>query len=60
MSADDLAAGALYPPLKDVRSVSLAIAAKVAETAYDDGVAQASRPASLVDHLAAQMYSPIY
>ena len=60
VSADDLAAGALYPPLKDVRSVSLAIAAKVAETAYDDGVAQAPRPASLVDHLAAQMYSPIY
>jgi malate dehydrogenase (oxaloacetate-decarboxylating)(NADP+) len=60
VSADDLAAGALYPPLKDVRSVSLAIAAQVAETAYDDGVAQAPRPESLVDHLAAQMYSPIY
>ena len=60
VSADDLAAGALYPPLKDVRSVSLAIAAKVAEAASDDGVAQAPRPASWVDHLAAQMYSPIY
>ena len=57
---DDLAAGALYPPLRDVRVVSLAIAAKVAEAAYDEGVAQAPRPASMLDHLAAKMYWPIY
>ena len=60
VSTEDLSAGALYPALKDVRSVSLAIAAKVAEAAYDDGVAGAPRPASLSDDLAAQMYLPTY
>ena len=56
----DLDQGALYPPLQALRGVSLEIAVRVAETAYDEGVAEAPRPASLTDELASLMYSPVY
>jgi malic enzyme len=56
----DLAAGTVYPPLRRIRAVSLAIAAAVAETAYEEGVAALPRPASLERHLAGLMYDPTY
>lgn len=52
--------GSLYPRLRDIRRVSLAIATQVAEAAYDEGVATRSRPESISDDLAAQMYMPNY
>ena len=56
----DLDEGAVYPPLPQIRSVSLAIAIAVAEEAYREGVAQLSRPSSLRDHIAGLMYDPSY
>jgi len=35
----DLAVGRLYPPLSDIRKISLKIAVKIAEEAYEDGTA---------------------
>jgi malate dehydrogenase (oxaloacetate-decarboxylating)(NADP+) len=55
-----LAAGMLYPPLTDIRRVSLAIAAAVAEMAWQQGVAQAEKPADVEDMIAQQMYEPGY
>ena len=43
----DLEHGALYPPLRDIRQISLAIAVSVAETAYAMKLARAKRPRSL-------------
>ena len=60
VSSSNLAEGDLYPRLSEIRRVSLAIAAQVAEAAYAEGVARAPRPTSLTDHIAAQMYSPTY
>ena len=57
---EDLAPGAVYPPLASIRDVSLAIAVAVAEVAYDTGLARAPRPVSLSEHVAAQMYDPSY
>jgi malate dehydrogenase (oxaloacetate-decarboxylating)(NADP+) len=57
---DDLAVGRVYPPLSDVRRVSLAIACAVAEEAYAKGLADAPRPADLRGHVAAMMYEPKY
>ncbi len=56
----DLDEGAVYPPLPQIRPVSLAIAIAVAEEAYREGVAQLSRPPSLADHIAGLMYDPSY
>ena len=60
VSEDDLAEGAVYPPLKRIRDVSLAIAVAVAEEAYETGIARLPRPSSLVDHIAGLMYDPTY
>ena len=57
---EDLANGAVYPPLSSIREVSLAIGTAVAEVAYEAGLARAPRPASIRDHLAGLMYDPRY
>jgi malate dehydrogenase (oxaloacetate-decarboxylating)(NADP+) len=54
----DLRQGCLYPPLKDIRKISLAIAVKVAEKAYALKLARARRPANLRTGIARLMYGP--
>src|SRR6185503_15128302 len=44
VSDADLAAGSLYPRLRDIRQVSLAIATKVADEAHALGLARRARP----------------
>jgi malate dehydrogenase (oxaloacetate-decarboxylating)(NADP+) len=60
VSAEDLAQGSLYPPLSQVLEVSARIAAAVAAVAFHDGLAGIERPADLLAHVRAQMYSPRY
>jgi len=50
--------GALYPPLKDIRKISLAIAVNVAKTAHEKGLARTALPKNLRAAIAATMYSP--
>jgi malate dehydrogenase (oxaloacetate-decarboxylating)(NADP+) len=47
VSDEDLAAGSLYPRLRDIRQVSLAIATKVAEQAHALGLARRARPTDI-------------
>ena len=54
----DLDAGALYPPLKDIRKISLAIAVSVAKRAYEMGMARAKRPGNVRRIVEAMMYEP--
>jgi malate dehydrogenase (oxaloacetate-decarboxylating)(NADP+) len=54
----DLDHGSLYPPLRDIRKISLAIAVSVATKAYEMGVARAKRPKDLRRSIAARMYRP--
>jgi malate dehydrogenase (oxaloacetate-decarboxylating)(NADP+) len=54
----DLDAGSLYPPLKDIRKLSLAIAVSVADTAYAMKLARARRPRNLKQAIARFMYEP--
>jgi malate dehydrogenase (oxaloacetate-decarboxylating)(NADP+) len=48
----------LYPPLSEIRHISLAIAVKVAETAHAMGLARAERPDDLEAAIAGMMYEP--
>ena len=57
---DDLAHGALYPQLDEIRTVSHAIAVAVAEKAFSLGVARAKRPANLAKAISSAMYDPQY
>jgi malate dehydrogenase (oxaloacetate-decarboxylating)(NADP+) len=54
----DLDEGSLYPPLKEIRRISLAIAVSVARKAYALKVARARRPKDLRRSIAALMYQP--
>ena len=54
----DLDDGALYPPLRDIRTISLAIATSVATTAYDTGLARQKRPRDVRRSIEAMMYRP--
>ena len=56
----DLAKGSLFPPLQDIRRVSLGIAEAVAEVAYAQKLASKPRPKHLRDYLAGEMYNPVY
>lgn len=58
VSDADLAEGALYPRLRDIRAVSLAIAVKVAEQAFDLGMARTDRPGSVDQRILAYRYEP--
>jgi malate dehydrogenase (oxaloacetate-decarboxylating)(NADP+) len=60
VTAEDLGLGRIYPPLKKIRAVSLAIAEAVAEVAYRGKLALLRRPARLMTYLKKQMYEPVY
>jgi malate dehydrogenase (oxaloacetate-decarboxylating)(NADP+) len=54
----DLDQGSLYPPLREIRKISLAIAVSVATKAHDMGLARSPRPRSIRRAIAAMMYRP--
>lgn len=60
VSEQNLAEGLVYPPLKRIREVSLAIAVAVAEIGYKQGLATLERPADLTEFIRTKMYDPIY
>ena len=55
---DDLGRGSLYPPLKDIRKISLAIATSVAEKAYASDLARGRRQGNMRRRIGKFMYSP--
>jgi malate dehydrogenase (oxaloacetate-decarboxylating)(NADP+) len=60
VSYADVWQGRIYPPLKSIREVSLAIAVAVAEVAHEQGLAQEPRPDDMEAHIRSIMYSPEY
>jgi malate dehydrogenase (oxaloacetate-decarboxylating)(NADP+) len=54
----DIRQGALYPPLRDIRKISLAIAVSVAKKAYELKLARAKRPKHLKKSITEFMYEP--
>ena len=60
VTAEDLAQGSLYPPLRNVRDVSAHIAAAVAAIALREGLAGIPAPADLLEFVRSHMYEPAY
>jgi malate dehydrogenase (oxaloacetate-decarboxylating)(NADP+) len=56
----DLAQGRIFPALTSIREISAHIAAEVAWTAQKQGLAKASLPHNLIDHIRSLMYEPLY
>ncbi len=57
---EELAQGAILPPLTAIREVSANIAAAVAEYAWDEGLARRRRPRDIMALVRSQMYEPRY
>jgi malate dehydrogenase (oxaloacetate-decarboxylating) len=60
VSAADLEAGALFPPIGQLRPVTAAIAEAVVRTAREDGVGSAIPDAGIPAAVAAAMWEPAY
>lgn len=58
VTEEDLGRGSLYPPLPEIRRISLAIAVAVAEEFYARKLARARRPKDLERAIARFMYEP--
>jgi malate dehydrogenase (oxaloacetate-decarboxylating)(NADP+) len=56
----DLSLGRVYPALSRIREVSLRIAVAVAEIAYDRGLSERRRPASIEEDIRAILFDPSY
>jgi malate dehydrogenase (oxaloacetate-decarboxylating)(NADP+) len=60
VTEEDLLHGSLYPPIRDIRDVSLQIAESVAEKAYEMNLAKAPRAGSIRSMIEALLYDPYY
>ena len=60
VSDADLEQGSLYPPVEHIRQVSVAIAAAVAKTAYQQELAQQPEPDDFPAFIQSRMYEPTY
>jgi malate dehydrogenase (oxaloacetate-decarboxylating)(NADP+) len=54
----DLDSGALYPPLQEIRKLSLGIATSLATTAYALKLARRPKPRNIGRNIEAFMYAP--
>lgn len=60
VSRDEIERGTVYPPLQDVRAISVSIAAAVAQVAYDARLAGTPKPHNLEQAIQQSMYDPRY
>lgn len=60
VTADDLAHGRVYPQLRRIREVSIAIASAVVETAQRQGLVRRELPSDLAAYIRPLMYTPDY
>jgi malate dehydrogenase (oxaloacetate-decarboxylating)(NADP+) len=60
VSEKSLNKGSVYPPLSDIRHVTLTIAVAVAELAYNRGLASRPQPDDLKKYIQSNMFEPVY
>jgi malate dehydrogenase (oxaloacetate-decarboxylating)(NADP+) len=60
VSEEDLARGSIYPPLTEIRRISLQIAVAVAEKVFADGLSKIRKPRNLEKKIADYMCDPRY
>ena len=56
----DLKRGSIYPPLSEIREVSLTIAAEVAAYAWGNQLTDEPRPQDIKKYIREMMYEPVY
>jgi malate dehydrogenase (oxaloacetate-decarboxylating)(NADP+) len=59
-SASDLSLGRLFPPFSQIRSVSVSVAAAVADVAFREALATVARPDDVLTFVRAHVWEPRY
>jgi malate dehydrogenase (oxaloacetate-decarboxylating)(NADP+) len=60
VTAEELRAGTIYPDLRNIRQISLAIASAVCRLAWDQGLAQYAEPPDIREYVRKLQYHPEY
>lgn len=60
VSEDMLKSGLIYPPISEIRNVSVNVAIKIAEYIFDSGLAGINRPENIEKFIKSKVYFPEY
>jgi malate dehydrogenase (oxaloacetate-decarboxylating)(NADP+) len=60
VSEDMLISGLIYPPVSEIRNVSVNVAIKIAEYIFDSGLAGINRPENIEKFIKSKVYFPDY
>jgi malate dehydrogenase (oxaloacetate-decarboxylating)(NADP+) len=60
ITQEDFNNGLIYPPIKNIREVSINVAVKVAEEIFRSGLARVKKPKSIRKFIKSKMYEPVY
>jgi len=60
ITEEDFSKGLIYPPVKNIREVSVNVAVKVAEEIFKSGLAGIKKPKNIRKFIKSKMYEPVY
>jgi len=60
ITQEDFNNGLIYPPIKNIREVSINVAVKVAEEIFRSGLARVKKPKNIRKFIKSKMYEPVY
>jgi malate dehydrogenase (oxaloacetate-decarboxylating)(NADP+) len=60
ISEEDFSNGLIYPPIKNIREVSINVSVKVAEEIFRSGLARVKKPKNIRKFIMSKMYEPVY
>lgn len=60
ITQEDFNNGLIYPPIKNIRNVSVNVAVKVAEEIFKSGLARVKKPKNIRKFIKSKMYEPVY
>jgi len=60
ITEEDFSKGLIYPPIKNIREVSVNVAVKVAEEIFRSGLARVKKPKNIRKFIKSKMYEPVY
>ena len=60
ITEEDFENGLIYPPIKNIREVSINVAVKVAEEIFRSGSARVKKPKNIKKFIKSKMYEPVY
>jgi malate dehydrogenase (oxaloacetate-decarboxylating)(NADP+) len=60
ITQEDFNNGLIYPPIKNIRDVSVNVSVKVAEEIFKSGLARVKKPKNIKKFIRSKMYEPVY